>query len=57
MKKRESAVFLKPFHLLNELVQAALELCADSVGLKTTSPAAAPHIRSLLRHRLGVLQE
>lgn len=50
-------VVFRPFHLLQQLLQAALELGADGVGLITTSPAAAPDIRPLLGHRLRVLQE
>lgn len=52
-----SAFLFKPFHFVDELLQAGLELCADSVGLITTCCAAAPHVRPLLRQRLGMLQE
>lgn len=48
---------LEPFHLLQQLLQAALKLGADCVGLITTSRAAAPHVGPLLRGCLRMLQE
>lgn len=48
---------VKPFHFVEQLVQAGLELCADGVGLITTCCAAASHVRPLLRQRLRMLQE
>lgn len=49
------SVASKPFHFVEQLLQAGLELCTDGAGLITTGCAAAPHVGPLLRQRLGVL--
>lgn len=51
------SLVVKPFHFVEQLVQAGLELCADGVGLITTCCAAASHVRLLLTQRLRMLQE